>query len=170
MIQNDCTIHIRRAESGDEACLAHVQTESWKAAFAGIVPAELLAQCTSIEHAEKMYARLLAEQQGNGYILELDGKPHCVAWWDAAREEDMPGAAELRCIHSLPENWRRGCGSRMMERVLADVKAAGYTKLLLWVFTDNVRAIRFYEAQGFTFGGRKQPAFGTTEEMYVRAL
>lgn len=170
MIQNDFTIHIRRAESGDEACLAHVQTESWKAAFAGIVPAELLTQCTSIERAEKMYARLLAEQQGNGYILELDGKPHCVAWWDAAREEDMPGAAELRCIHSLPENWRRGCGSRMMERVLADAKAAGYTKILLWVFTDNVRAIRFYEAQGFTFGGRKQPAFGTTEEMYVRAL
>ena len=58
----------------------------------------------------------------------------------------------------------------MMERVLADVKAAGYTKLQLWVFTDNVRAIRFYEAQGFTFGGRKQPAFGTTEDMYVRAL
>ena len=53
MIQNDFTIHIRRAESGDEACLAHVQTESWKAAFAGIVPAELLAQCTSIERAEK---------------------------------------------------------------------------------------------------------------------
>lgn len=143
MIQNDFTIHIRRAESGDEACLAHVQTESWKAAFAGIVPAELLTQCTSIERAEKRYARLLAEQQGNGYILELDGKPHCVAWWDAAWEEGMPGAAELRCIHSLPENWRRGCGSRMMERVLADVKAAGYTKLLLWVFTDNVRAIRF---------------------------
>lgn len=93
MIQNDFTIHIRRAESGDEACLAHVQTESWKAAFAGIVPAELLAQCTGIERAEKMYARLLTEQQGNGYILELDGKPHCVAWWDAAREEDMPGAA-----------------------------------------------------------------------------
>lgn len=124
MIQNDFTIHIRRAESGDEACLAYVQTESWKAAFAGIVPAELLAQCTSIERAEKMYARLLAEQQGNGYILELDGKPRCVAWWDAAREEDMPGAAELRCIHSLPENWRRGCGSRMMERVFADVKVA----------------------------------------------
>lgn len=124
MIQNDFTIHIRRAESGDEACLAHVQTESWKAAFAGIVPAELLTQCTSIERAEKMYARLLAEQRGNGYILELDGKPHCVAWWDAAQEEGMPGAAELRCIHSLPENWRRGCGSRMMERVFADVKVA----------------------------------------------
>lgn len=103
-----------------------------------------------------MYARLLAEQQGNGYILELDGKPHCVAWWDAARKEDMPGAAELRCTICAGKLAPRR-GSRMMERVLADVKAAGYTKLLLWVFTDNVRAIRFYEAQGFTFGGRKQP-------------
>ncbi len=149
MIQNDFTIHIRRAESGDEACLAHVQTESWKAAFAGIVPEELLTQCTSIERAEKMYAQLLAEQRGNGYILELDGKPHCVAWWwDAAREEGMPGAAELRCIHSLPENWRRGCGSWMMERVLADVKAAGYTKAPALVFTDNVRAIRFLRSAG----------------------
>lgn len=48
-----------------------------------------------------MYARLLAEQQGNGYILELDGKPHCVAWWDAARKEDMPAlpscGASIRC-------------------------------------------------------------------------
>lgn len=163
-------VQIRRAKIGDEKALARIQTESWRAAFAGIVPAELLAQCTSLERAGKMYARLLSERRGNGYILELDGKAHCIAWWDTAKSEDMPGAAELRCIHSLPDNWRRGYGSRMMERVLADVKAAGYTKILLWVFTDNVRAIRFYEAQGFTFGGRKQPAFGTTEEMYVRAL
>ena len=49
MIQNDFTIHIRRAESGDEACLAHVQTESWKAAFADIVQADLLAACTNAE-------------------------------------------------------------------------------------------------------------------------
>ena len=163
-------VQIRRAKIGDEKALARIQTESWKAAFADIVPAELLAQCTSLERAGKMYARLLSERRGNGYILELDGRAHCIAWWDTAKSEDMPGAAELRCIHSLPDNWRRGYGSRMMERVLADVKAAGYETIVLWVFVRNERAIRFYEAQGFTFGGRKQPAFGTTEEMYVRAL
>ena len=101
-------VHIRRAQSGDEETLARIQTESWKAAFAGIVPAELLAQCANGERAETMYARLLAERRGNGYILELDGKAHCIAWWDAAKDDDMPGAAELRCIHSLPDNWRRG--------------------------------------------------------------
>lgn len=161
-------VHIRRAQSGDEETLARIQTESWKAAFAGIVPAELLAQCTNVERAEKMYARLLAERRGNGYILELDGKAHCIAWWDAAKDDDMPGAAELRCIHSLPDNWRRGYGSRMMERVLTDVKAAGYETIVLWVFARNERAIRFYEAHGFTASGKKQDALGTVEEMYVK--
>ena len=161
-------VHIRRAQSGDEETLARIQTESWKAAFAGIVPAELLAQCTNVERAEKMYARLLAERRGNGYILELDGKAHCIAWRDAAKDDDMPGAAELRCIHSLPDNWRRGYGSRMMERVLTDVKAAGYETIVLWVFARNERAIRFYEAHGFTASGKKQDAFGTVEEMYVK--
>ena len=148
-------VHIRRAQSGDEETLARIQTESWKAAFAGIVPAELLAQCTNVERAEKMYARLLAERRGNGYILELGGKAHCIAWWDAAKDDDMPVAAELRCIHSLPDNWRRGYGSRMMERVLTDIKVAGYETIVLW-------------AHGFTASGKKQNALGTVEEMYVK--
>ena len=161
-------VQIRRAQNGDDETLARIQTESWRAAFAGIVPAELLTQCTSLERAERMYARLLAERRGNGYILELDGKAHCIAWLDAAKSEDLPGAAELRCIHSLPDNWRRGYGSRMMERVLADVKAAGYEAIVLWVFARNERAIRFYEAHGFAASGKTQSAFGTVEEMYVK--
>ena len=106
----------------------------------------------------------------NGYILELDGKPHCIAWWDATREKDMPGTAELICIHSLRDNWHKGYGSQMMERVLADAKRAGYARIMLWVFENNVRAIRFYEAHGFAASGKKQPAFGAVEEMYTREL
>ena len=99
-------VQIRRVRTGDEQALAYVQTESWKAAFKGIVPADLLSKCTQPERAAAMYKRLLDEQKGNGYILELDGKPHCIAWWDAARDADMAGFAELICIHSLKAGWR----------------------------------------------------------------
>ena len=163
-------VQIRRVEAGDETSLAYIQTESWKAAFVGIISAERLAESTKMEHAVDMYQRLLAAHKGNGYILELDGKPHCIAWWDATREKDMPGTAELICIHSLRDNWHKGYGSRMMERVLADAKSAGYARIMLWVFDRNVRAIRFYEAHGFAASGRKQPAFGAVEEMYIREL
>ena len=40
---------IRRVCPGDEERLAYVQTESWKAAFREIVPAEILAKCTELE-------------------------------------------------------------------------------------------------------------------------
>ena len=58
----------------------------------------------------------------------------------------------------------------MMRRVLEDVRAAGYSKIMLWVFDNNVRAIKFYEAHGFAASGKKQPALGAVEEMYVCSL
>ena len=163
-------VQSRKVRAGDEQALAYVQTESWKAAFKEIVPADLLSKCTQLERATAMYKRLLAEQKGNGYMLELDGKPHCIAWWDAARDADMAGFAELICIHSLKAGWHQGYGSLMMRQILADVKSAGYAKILLWVFDSNVRAIKFYEAHGFVASGRKQSALGAVEEMYIKEL
>ena len=161
---------IRNARPGDEDSLAYVQTESWKAAFREIVPADILAECTTLESAAAMYRRLLAERFGNGYLMELDGKPHCIAWWSVARDADMAGCAELICLHSLQENWHKGYGRAMMERVLADVKKAGYEKLVLWVFENNTRAIQFYKSFGFEPSGRRRPSLGAVEEMYSKPL
>ena len=138
----DKAVSIRRVKAGDENSLAYVQTESWKEAFREIVPADILSRCTKIERAAEMYKMLLAENKGNGYLLELDGRPHCIAWWDAAREENMKEFAELICIHSLRDNWHKGYGKMMMKRVLDDVKHAGYSKLMLWVFDSNMRFMK----------------------------
>ena len=161
---------IRRAVPGDEAALAFIQTESWKAAFHQILSPELLKRLTNIEQSEEMYRRLLQEHRGNGYILSVDNKPHCIAWWDSTREQDMPGYAEIICIHSLPGNWHRGYGSQMMDRLLADIACAGYSDVMLWVFADNERARRFYEAKGFRETGKTQPAYETLEICYERRL
>lgn len=161
-------IHIRKVKEGDENTLAYIQTESWKAAFKDIIPEDLLEKCTDINRATDMYKRLLAANKGNGYILEIEGRPHCIAYWDATRETDMEGYAELICIHSLQDNWHKGYGSKMMDRVLEDAKCAGFSKIMLWVFTENHRAISFYEAHGFVSSGRTKPAFETKEIMYIR--
>ena len=163
-------VTIRRAEAADAQSLAYVQTESWKDAFRKIVPEELLLKCTDADHAAQMYRRLLTQGKGYGYLLELEGKPHCIAWWDASREPDMPGFAELICIHSLKENRHKGYGSRMMEKVLEDIRSAGYDKVMLWVFDNNLPAIRFYEAHGFSPNGMSKGGFDATEICYEKAL
>jgi len=164
----DCLI--RKVQSGDESDLAYIQTESWKSAFQNILSDETLQRTTDIDRAKAMYKRLLDEGIGNGYILETNGKPHCIAWWDRARDKDMPEYAELICIHSLQSNWRKGYGTKMMERLLTDIKAAGYRKVMLWVFTDNNRARKFYEACGFVTYGKVKPCYETQEICYEKNL
>ena len=161
---------IERTKPGDEADLAYIQTESWKAAFRDILSPEILESCTQLGKATSMYRRLLEQDKGNGYLLRVDGRPHCIAWWDATRETDMPGYAELICIHSLRDNWRKGYGSKMMERVLQDVRSAGFSKIMLWVFEGNTRARQFYSRHGFAFSGKRKISLEQTELCYKKSL
>ena len=61
---------IRKVQQGDANALAYIQTESWKAAFAGILDAEMLAKCTDIDRATAMYQRLLDEIKGMDIFLQ----------------------------------------------------------------------------------------------------
>lgn len=161
---------IERAKPGDEQTLAYIQTESWKSAFRGILSEEELIRCTHVDRVTAMYKRELDNGIGYGYILRVNGAPHCIAWWNATREQDMPGYAELICIHSLPGNWRHGYGSRMMKAVLRDMATAGYRKVMLWVFEANDRARKFYEAMGFATHGKVKPNLTPVEICYERYL
>lgn len=160
---------ISHGQPGDETIFAAIQTESWKAAFRDILDAKTLERYTQLDRATAMYRRLLEQKIGNGYLLRVDGQPHCIAWWDKSRDGEAYGA-ELICIHSLPGNWRKGYGSRMMEAVLADMKAAGFTKATLWVFEENRRARRFYEAHGFAPNGMTKGGFDAVEICYEKNL
>lgn len=161
---------IERAKLGDEAVLAYIQTESWKAGFKEILKADTLQRCTKMDEVTAMYHYLLEQNIGNGYLLKVEGKPHCIAWWNATRQEDMPGYAELICIHSLQEQWRKGYGSKMMDSMLCDIAAAGYTKVMLWVFKDNIRARRFYERHGFITDGKTKQDMEAIEICYEKHL
>ena len=163
-------IDIRKVKQGDADALAYIQTESWKTAFKGIIDDAMLEKCTNIDKARAMYQRLLDENMGNGYLLTVDNKPHCIAYWDKARDPELTGKAELICIHSLPNNWHKGFGSKMMDMVLEDIKSSGYSEVVLWVFRDNLRARAFYEANGFVLSGVTKSAFDSEEVLYSKML
>jgi len=161
---------IERVKRGDEAALAFIQTESWKAGFKDILSPDTLKQYTQTDKATAMYRHLLEQNIGNGYLLSVEGNPHCIAWWSATREGDMPGYAELICIHSLQNRWRKGYGRRMMDAVLYDIKKAGYSNVMLWVFEDNIRARWFYESLGFEANGKVKKNREAAEVCYEKAL
>lgn len=163
-------VFIRKAIPGDEQVLAYIQTESWKAAFAGILSPEELERCTNLEKAEQMYHSVLRREGCTMAIEFVDDHPHCIAAWGANRCDLDDTVGELICIHSLQNNWAKGYGSEMMEYVLAQLQQANYESVILWVFEDNKRARKFYEKHGFELTGRTKAYNGITEVMYRKKL
>ena len=94
-------INIRKVDAGDANTLAYIQTESWKSAFNRILSKEDLDKYTDVNRAIELYNMLLSENIGNGFILTIDEKPHCMAYWDKTRDDEMEGYSEIICIHSL---------------------------------------------------------------------
>lgn len=67
----DCTIE--SGKLGEEEIFAHIQTESWKAAFRDILDEQILERCTQPEKAIAMYRRLFTRKIGHGYLLRVGG-------------------------------------------------------------------------------------------------
>ncbi len=169
-IRNHMNTKIRKAKLGDEKILAYIQTESWKSAFADIISAEDMEICTDIVKAEAMHEKVLKSGYAEMSILEIDGKPYCIAAWSKARNPQFSDCAELICIHSLCDKWGKGYGSMMMNHILDEIKNTNYNSVLLWVFEKNSRARRFYEKHGFELTDNTQISYDAVEVMYRKEL
>ena len=163
-------VTIREAVTGDEKILAHIQTESWKAAFADILSPEELARCTNLQIAEQMYHSVLRREGCNMAIELAENQPHCIAAWGKNRCDLGDTVGELICIHSLQNGWGKGYGSAMMQYVLAQLQQEGYESVILWVFEANTRARKFYEKHGFRLTEQKKLSNGIAELMYMKDL
>lgn len=163
-------IKIRRARPGDEAALAHIQSQSWQQAFAPILSPEELAGHTDAARIQAMYQAVLPRPDLHIAIGSVGGSPCCLAAWGPFRGPNAPQAAELICIHCLPALWRRGYGSEMMAHVLSEMKEEGFCTAALWVFEANTRARRFYEKLGFIPTGDRKTDYSAPEILYTKVL
>ena len=166
----ESNIYIRKVENGDANILAYIQTEAWKSAFSNILSKEDLDKYTNIDKAIEMYKMLIDKNIGNGYVLTINKIPHCIAYWDKTRDEEMEGYAEIICIHSLCDNWGKGYGTEMMKYILREIKDLGFNKVMLWVFEKNNRARKFYENHGFALTEKTKRFNDAIELMYIKNL
>lgn len=163
-------IKIRKIKPGDEAIVSRIQIESWKSAFAGILSQKELERNTDFENVKSMYENVLKKDLAQGWILLIDDEPHCIAFWGKSREVDLSDYAELICIHSLQNRWSKGYGSMMLEKILDEMRMAGYKNAMLWVFKENNRARKFYEKHGFRISDKIKQLGDAFEVMYYKKL
>lgn len=158
-----------RADETMAEAYAAVQVASWRAAYAGIVPAAFLARL-SVDERAAAFRRRIAQAQSVCYLFTVDGTPAGIAalrkYPEGGRED-----GELSVLYFLPAYWGKGYGAQAMGVCLAGLRGMGFRRAALWVLCDNLRARRYYAKHGFLPTGQTQMVtLGVPECEYVRAL
>ncbi|WP_168014129.1 GNAT family N-acetyltransferase [Halomonas salinarum] len=144
---------IRTAEEADAAEVARIHVETWRIAYAGIVPDSHLA-CLNKEDREDWWTRTLSNSiEGTRLAVLPDGA--VVGWtsFGPSRDDDGQGVGELYAIYLDHSRWGQGMGRGLLDDAVLQLMNKGYRSITLWVLEENLHARRFYEMAGFHLDG-----------------
>jgi GNAT superfamily N-acetyltransferase len=141
---------IRPGTAEDAAAVAGVQIASWQEAYKHLFTEEQLAAISLPDRIEfwRRFPPTVAEVEGEVVGFVTVGTAH----------DDPDADGELYAIYVLPDHWGTGVGRALMESGEARLQELGHSRVILWVWEDNPRARRFYEAAGWTADGLAKDA------------
>ncbi len=153
---------IRLALPTDAVAIAEFQTDCWREAYAGVVPAAYLDRVGVAEREIKWRDRILTGSR-HVALAELRGSILGVVSWGTTPMDDTP-PLELMSLYVAPAQRGTGLAARMLSC------AAGVGPAHLWVFEANTRGQAFYQKHAFHPHGRRaiDPDTGLEELLYVR--
>lgn len=192
-------VTIRPARPDDAAAVAEVWSQTWQAAYAGLMPADFLAEVTGwpavARRADQLARELTDERCRQGLIVaetadprrpDVSAETRIVGYARFGPERDADGPArplpatpadgakaELYAIYVRPQLWSAGAGRSLLAAVSERLAALRYGTLSLWVLEANARARRFYERAGFAATGetKHEGRFASVAEVrYARPL
>ncbi len=150
----DSDITIRLAVPADAPDMAEIHMRSWKAAYKGIVPEEYIQRQNKKRPA--MWQQIMARENTTKYVIQKDGKTVGFVCVVATTQDDdtADDVCELEGIYLHPDYYRQGIGTKALEFAF-DI-AHGWNKsfMTLWVFSENINSIKFYETFGFVPDGK----------------
>jgi GNAT superfamily N-acetyltransferase len=177
-------LRIRPAILADAPEMARVHVDSWRWAYAHLMPRTYLHEL-SAPRRTRQWASFIAERSAALAWVAYD-QHGCCGLASAGPTRDLPARASNRGaetasdvgeIHTLYVSERaagRGVGRVLFAYTLAQLKATAHASAILWVLEDNPRARRFYEREGFRAdGARRQEdvaGLSLTAVRYQRAL
>ncbi|MBI4624550.1 MAG: GNAT family N-acetyltransferase [Verrucomicrobia bacterium] len=147
----------RAATVADAVAMAEVHVASWRAAYKGILPDNLL-DGLSIESRRQMWRSCMEEKKCRCFVWLIDGEVAAFAAIGPARDDDLrdSNALELYAIHFRPGWCGLGLGTIFWQEIEKEIEG---NTVVLWVLEQNARARRFYGKNGFTLEEDKKKLF-----------
>lgn len=147
---------VRRATAADAAAISRLHVSSWREAYTGLLPDDLLAN-QSFERRLQYWAKVLDPLEVSPSVFWVVADGETVLGFASAgpsRDADRVGEDfwEVFAIYLSADHWGLGLGSALFRQALLSA-AQEAVAASLWVLDGNERAIRFYERHGFSHDG-----------------
>src|ERR1700684_2064349 len=112
---------IRKAEQSDVPGLAETHIASWRAAYRGLMPDDIIDKHT-VQSRSDSWAKTLSDpsQRTLGCIMgdRVLGFSNC----GCSREEKaQPSDAEIMAIYVRPDHWRHGIGHTLCKKTIENL-------------------------------------------------
>ena len=149
-------IVLRRATASDAQAVATCHVRSWQVGYRGLLADGYLAGLDPAERA----ARYTFDLRGPAHpatTLALDGD-QLVGFVTIGPRRDTGDGGEVRALYVDPEAWGRGVGRALIAHARAELAARGHAEGTLFVLVGNLRAERFYAADGWRPDGVRRVA------------
>lgn len=151
--------NIRPAISTDVPSITRVHVDSWRTTYAGILPADFLANLSEEQRALQ-WTRALQQSERN-FLFVAGADERVVGFVDAGprAEENADYPGEIYAIYLFKQYQGRGLGRALFERAVIALREHGYEAFMLWVLSANP-ARGFYEKMGGKLIDKRMLAIG----------
>jgi len=139
---------IRQATLEDVASIAHVQVESWKTTYKGIVPDAFLDEMNT-EEQTRNWQTWFAGDTVLIFVAEDETGIFGFASGGRIRETFGDYDAELYAIYLLRPRQRQHAGRMLSQALASGLRASGFKSMLVWVLEANP-SVSFYKHLGGT--------------------
>jgi len=157
-------VTVREAGPGDAAAVARVHVESWRGAYADLLPRAVL-DGLSVQRRAVGWARTLHPSSPERVVVaERDDRIVGFAHVGPHHDSDLDThVGALSALYVEPGRWGSGVGARVHDAGLERLAIDGYGRIVLWMLSTNRRAAAFYRRRGWVADGRlRLQQFGGT--------
>jgi GNAT superfamily N-acetyltransferase len=144
------------AQPHDAAAVAAVHVRSWQVGYRGILPDDYLDGLRPEDRMARYTFGSADPKLPSTTVASRDGVICGFVTTGPSRDGADDTTGEVFALYVDPGAWGLGVGRRLMTEARARLWERGFTEAVLWVLVGNVRAERFYGADGWRPDGRRR--------------
>ena len=162
------TVRLARADDADE--IGRIQVESWRAAYTGLMPQEVVDGFDIASRQTNWREWLGSPPRARSATFVVEDAGEVVGFAGVGPCREQPDRGELYTIYLHPSRWGSGIGRALLQRAEESMRSSGFQTAILYVLEGNERAERFYRAAGWKQDGQKVDEFhgATVTELRYR--